>query len=133
MTLIITKVTFRLQNMFKLKVLGNLKYFLGLVNAKSFEGIYMRQRKCTLELLEDIGFLNAKLAKISMDLGLQFNPDITDHLPDPFMNRRLLGRLMYLTISRPDIYYLCHQQIEPIHGCPKKPSSSGQCIKSFST
>ena len=59
---LITKVTVQLQGLFKLKVLGDLKYFLGLEIAKSVKGIHLNQRKYTLELLEDTGFTNCKPA-----------------------------------------------------------------------
>lgn len=50
---LITTITAQLQAQFKLKILGDLKYFLGLEIAKSSQGIHLSQRKYTLELLED--------------------------------------------------------------------------------
>lgn len=50
---IINQTTFQLQKKFKLKVLGSLKYFLGLEISQSKEGIHLSQRKYTLELLDD--------------------------------------------------------------------------------
>ncbi|XP_014626203.1 uncharacterized protein LOC114397394 [Glycine soja] len=102
---LITEVTVQLQGLFKLKVLGDLKYFLGLEIAKSVKGIHLNQRKYTLELLEDTGFTNCKPAKIPMDPGLQLDGTVGEVLEDLTQFRRLLGRLMYLTISRPDIIF----------------------------
>jgi len=50
----------QLQSMFQLKILGTLKYFLGLEIAKSNSGISLSQRKYTLSLLEDACFLACK-------------------------------------------------------------------------
>jgi len=94
-----------LQNLFKLNVVGDLKFFLGLEIAKSKQGINLCQRKYIIQLLQDIGFLNAKSAVIPMDPNLHLTSIDGDLLPDPSAYRRLLGRLMYICISRPDIYF----------------------------
>ena len=95
----------QLQDSFKLKVLGDLKYFLGLEIAKSSHGICLSQRKYTLSLLEDTGFLDSKPANLPMEPNQQLSASEGELLPDPALYRRLIGRLMYLTISRPDISF----------------------------
>lgn len=94
-----------LERHFKLIILGDLKYFLGLEIAKSSKGIHLCQRKYTLQLLQDTGFTTAKPLPVPLDSTITLN----DVDGDPFTNiaqyRRLIGRLMYLTISRPDIAY----------------------------
>lgn len=76
---------------------------MGLEITKSTKGIYLSQRKYTLELLEDTGFTNSKPALIPMELALQLDDTTGELLQDPPQFRRLLGRLMYLTISEPNI------------------------------
>uniref|UniRef100_A0A2N9FTT4 Reverse transcriptase Ty1/copia-type domain-containing protein n=1 Tax=Fagus sylvatica TaxID=28930 RepID=A0A2N9FTT4_FAGSY len=49
----VTKLTAFLDAKFKLKDLGNAKYFLGLELARSHQGISLCQRKYTLDILED--------------------------------------------------------------------------------
>lgn len=53
----ITSEQTKLQKLFKLKVLDNLKYFLGVEITKSHHGINLSQRKYTLSLLDDTSFL----------------------------------------------------------------------------
>lgn len=65
----------------------------------------MNQRKYTLELLEDTGFLEAKPSSIPFDPNLKLSPTDGELLPDPTSYRRLIGRLIYLTNTRPDISF----------------------------
>ena len=73
--------------------------------ARSASGICLSQRKYALSLLEDTCFLNAKPTSLPMDPNLKLNSSDGELLKEAFMYRRLIGRLMYLTISRPNITY----------------------------
>jgi len=95
----------QLQSMFQLKILVTLKYFFGLEIAKSNRGISLSQRKYTLSLLEDTRFLACKPFNLPMDANLKLNLHDGDLLPDPSMYKRLIGRMIYLTISHLDITF----------------------------
>jgi hypothetical protein len=64
-----------LNDIFKLKDLGPLKYFLGLEIAKSADGISVCQRKYTLEILEDSCLLASKPARFPMEPNLKLSKD----------------------------------------------------------
>ncbi|XP_071722751.1 uncharacterized mitochondrial protein AtMg00810-like [Rutidosis leptorrhynchoides] len=98
----ITLVKGFLHRMFSIKDLGKLKFFLGFEIARSKEGIHMCQRKYTLELLADSGFLGSKPASTPMLYSIEFE-EASPKLEDPSIYRTLIGKLLYLTHTRPDI------------------------------
>ncbi|XP_022899321.1 uncharacterized protein LOC111412620 [Olea europaea var. sylvestris] len=105
----INQLKWFLHSHFKLKDLGNLKYFLRLEIARSKKGIFLSQRQYTLQLLEDTGFLASKPAALPMDPKLKLSSYEGDLIVDASMYRKLTGRLLYLTISRPDITFAVHK------------------------
>ncbi|RVW97533.1 Retrovirus-related Pol polyprotein from transposon RE2 [Vitis vinifera] len=70
-----------LNDCFKMKDLGVLKYFLGIEVARSSTGLFLCQRKYTLDIVSEAGLLGAK---------------------------PLVGRLIYLAVTRPDLAYSVH-------------------------
>ncbi|KAK2437637.1 putative mitochondrial protein [Trifolium repens] len=94
-----------LDSKFSIKDLGSLKYFLGFEVARSKTGISLCQRKYTLDLLQDSGLLAAKPASTPMQPQLQLHQSSGTALNDSTPYRRLVGRLLYLTHSRPEISY----------------------------
>ena len=117
---VVKSVQQTLQHLFKLKVLGSLKYFLGLEIARSKKGIYLSQRNYTLSLLEDTGFTNCKPAPLPMDPNLKPNATDGEAVTDVSQYRRMIGRLLYLTISRPDICFAVNK-LSQFLSCPRTP------------
>ena len=97
-----------LQRCFKLKDLGLLKYFLGIEVAHSLKGLFLCQRKYTLDILSDTGMLGAKPTAFPMEQHHKLFIDSGDPIVGTSQYRRLVGRLIYLTITRPDITYSVH-------------------------
>lgn len=117
---VIADVKAFLSTVFRLKDLGDLKYFLGLEIARSETGIMLCQRNYALQILEDAGFLDSKPVKTPMNPRINLASDTGDLLDDSTGFRRLIGRLLYLTITRPDITYAVNCLSQFVHS-PRAP------------
>ena len=98
-----------LDQKFGIKDLGSLKYFLRLEIARGDKGISINQRKYALDVLKEAGMLGCKPAKTQMEQQLKLSKCNGDVLKDVGQYRRLIEKLMYLTLSRPDITYAVHK------------------------
>lgn len=93
---------------FHMKDLGKLKYFLGIEVGRGDEGFLLTQRKYALDLISDVGLLGSKPAATPMEQHHKLALDKSPYLRDAEQYRRLVGRLIYLSITRPDISYPVH-------------------------
>lgn len=98
-----------LDNMLKIKYLGNLEYFLGIEVEQSKEGIFFNTRKCCLGLLYDSGFIKSKTVTTLFDPTIKLHQESSKPYHDIPSYRRLVGRLLYLNSTRSDIIF-CTQQ-----------------------
>ncbi|XP_031096829.1 uncharacterized protein LOC116001068 [Ipomoea triloba] len=98
-----------LENAFKIKDLGTLGYFLGIEAQMSDSGLNICQRKYALDILSEAGFLECKPVNTPMVPGYHLAHGDGNVLEDVTTYRRLIGRLLYLTATRPDISYAIQQ------------------------
>ncbi|KAH9656598.1 retrovirus-related pol polyprotein from transposon RE1 [Citrus sinensis] len=90
---------------FEMKDLGALKYFLGIEVSRSKGGIFLSQRKYALDLLHETGMTACQPIDTPIEEGLKFCIT-SDQVPvDKGRYQRLIGRLMYLSHTRPDLAY----------------------------
>ncbi|KAJ4760696.1 Retroelement pol polyprotein-like [Rhynchospora pubera] len=97
-----------LSSTFHMKDLGALKYFLGIEITRGPEGLFLCQRKYTLDILAESGLLGAKPAAFPIEQNHQLLNAIGPPMDDPERYRRIVGRLIYLTITRPELCYSVH-------------------------
>ncbi|XP_057723960.1 uncharacterized mitochondrial protein AtMg00810-like [Arachis stenosperma] len=110
----------KLYEAFKTKDIGVLKYFLSLEIARGSKGITMNQRKHVINLLEEFGMIDCKLTSTPMDYSAKLAKDGAPTYSDVPHYKRLLGRLVYLTTTRPDITFA----IEKLRHCLDCPTQA---------
>ena len=86
-------------------MMGKLNFFLGLQIKQTKEGIFINQAKYTKELLKKYGLKGAKEYKTPMATAMKIEKDDTGKNINEKMYRGMIGSLLYLTASRPDIMY----------------------------
>ncbi|CAL5428100.1 unnamed protein product [Camellia sinensis] len=91
---------------FEMKDLGLLKYFLGIEVSRSKRGIFLSQRKYALDLLKEVGMSACSPASTPMDENLKLSIHSNQVPTDKARYQRLVGRLMYLAHTRPDLAYV---------------------------
>lgn len=94
-----------LASRFQTKDLGPLKYFLGIEVSRTRKGICLSQRKYCLDILRDSGMIETKPCESPMVPNIKLKADDGDSLENPEKYRRVVGKLNYLTITRPDIAF----------------------------
>jgi len=104
----INSITNLLDHTFKIKNLGNLTYFLGFEVARSSKGIQLCQRKYTTDILSEARMLGSTPTSTPMNFSRHKNTEIRELLFDSAPFRRLIGRLIYLTHTSPDITFTMH-------------------------
>ena len=115
----ISRLQGQLASEFKMKNLGGLKYFLGIEVARSTQGIFLSQRKYVLDLLSEVGLLECKPVDTPIvqnhKLGIYPNQKPTDK----GRYQRLVGKLIYLSHTHPDIAYAMSVVSQFMH-CPSE-------------
>ncbi|XP_019255059.1 PREDICTED: uncharacterized protein LOC109233636 [Nicotiana attenuata] len=114
-----------------MKDLGELKFFLGIEFVRFKKVIMMGQRKYALELISKSGLggarpagtplkVNQKLTSEEYDRCLRGDEEHEDKLlKDTGGYQRLMGRLLYLTMTRPDLAFVAQMLSQYMH-CPKE-------------
>ncbi|WZZ50369.1 hypothetical protein YC2023_050476 [Brassica napus] len=102
-----------LKSVFDIKDLGEMKYFLGIEICRSKEGLFMSQRKYTMDMLKETDVLGGKVAKTPLEEGYKVlregEVEEKQLFKDPKLYRKMVGKLIYLTITRPDICFAVNQ------------------------
>jgi hypothetical protein len=108
-----------MQDEFEMSMMGELKFFLGLQIKQTEDGIFLNQSKYVIDLLKRFGLTNAKAYGTPMSPSTKLDKDEKGKPVDVKLYRGMIGSLLYLTASRPDIMFsvcLCAR----FQSCPKE-------------
>lgn len=104
-----------LHSAFTIKDLGSLKYFLGNEVQRSESGILLNQRKYILDLLKDADMENCNSVSTPSPPSLHLTDKDGEYLTDPESYRRIISKLLYLNMTRPNISYVVQQLSRFLH------------------
>ncbi|GJQ90927.1 putative ribonuclease H-like domain-containing protein [Tanacetum coccineum] len=90
---------------FQMSSMGELTFFLRLQVTQKDDGIFISQDKYVDEILKKCGFLTMKTARTLMETSKPLLKDAEAEDVDIHLYRSMIGSLMYLTASRPDIMF----------------------------
>ncbi|GKD85263.1 retrovirus-related pol polyprotein from transposon TNT 1-94, partial [Tanacetum coccineum] len=90
---------------FQMSMMGQMSFFLGLQVSQSPEGIFINQSKFALEILKKFGMDSCDPVDTPMVDRLKLDEDPLGILVDQTRFRSMVGSLMYLTPSRPDLVF----------------------------
>ncbi|GKA04649.1 putative ribonuclease H-like domain-containing protein [Tanacetum coccineum] len=90
---------------FQMSYMGELTFFLGLQVQQKKDGIFISQDKYVGEILKKFGFIEVKTSSTPIETQKPLLKDKDGEEVDVHMYRSIIGSLMYLTSSRPDIMF----------------------------
>ncbi|KAD4888156.1 hypothetical protein E3N88_20229 [Mikania micrantha] len=90
---------------FEMSSMGELTFFLGLQVKQTFTGIFISQSKYVKDILERFKLTDCKALGTPMSKTTSLSPDLEGEDVDQHQYRAMIGSLMYLTASRPDIMF----------------------------
>ncbi|KAJ4721194.1 Retrovirus-related Pol polyprotein from transposon TNT 1-94 [Melia azedarach] len=97
-----------LQKHFEMKDLGQLNYFLGLEVLSDSDGYYLSQAKYASDLLARADLTDSKVTSTPLEPNAKLTPLDGVSLKDATLYRQLVGSLVYLMVTRPDIFHAIH-------------------------
>ncbi|XP_020263787.1 uncharacterized protein LOC109839682, partial [Asparagus officinalis] len=94
-----------MQDEFEMSHMGELNFFLGLQIKQLKEGIFINQSKCAKDLLKRFRLENSTCKPTPMSTTTSLDQDENGKNVDQKLYRGMIGSLLYITASRPDIMF----------------------------
>jgi hypothetical protein len=98
----------RLSDQFLISDLDPLRYFLVIDISSTPEGFFLSREKYIQDLLDRASLTDHRTAENPMELNVHLTPTDGEPLEDPTRYRHIVGSLVYLGVTRPNISYSVH-------------------------
>lgn len=106
-----------ISNRFRMKDLGQMEYFLGIQAKFHDSGLFLLQERYALDLLAAAGMSDCSEINTPLPIRLNKVPYQNTLFTSPSYFRSLVGKLQYLTLTRPDLQfsvnYICQKMHAP--------------------
>ncbi|GJR43416.1 retrovirus-related pol polyprotein from transposon TNT 1-94 [Tanacetum coccineum] len=96
----------QMTNKFKMSMMGQMSFFLGLQISQSPRGIFINQSKYASEIVKKYGLHSTDSVDTPMIENKKLDEDLQGKQVDATLYRGMIGSLMYLTASRHDLIYV---------------------------
>jgi hypothetical protein len=103
------------QQVFALKDLSPLHYFLGVKALIDLQGLFLTQRKYILDLLKCTNMVDAKPVTSPMSSSVTFSTYSSEAFSDPSLYLSVVGSLQYLSLTRPDLSFAVNKVCQFMH------------------
>ncbi len=100
-----TEFSEEMKKEFEMSMVGELTFFLGLQVKQQKDGIFVSQEKYARNIVKKFGLDSKKHASTPMSSSTKLNVDSSGVEVSPTLYRSIIGSLLYLTASRPDIAF----------------------------
>ncbi|GJX01590.1 putative ribonuclease H-like domain-containing protein [Tanacetum coccineum] len=101
---------------FQMSSMGELTFFLGLKVQQKEDGIFISHDKYVAGILKKFNYIDVKSASTLVDLEKPLVKDGDADDLDVYLYRSMIGSLMYLTTSKPDIMFAVYLKGKPTLG-----------------
>jgi hypothetical protein len=95
-----------MENEFQMFMMGELTFFLCIQVKQTKQGIFVHQAKYTNDLMKKFNMVELKSISTLMRTTTALDPDENDEAMDQREYRSMIGSLLYLTMTRPDIQFI---------------------------
>ncbi|KAJ9541518.1 hypothetical protein OSB04_028024 [Centaurea solstitialis] len=100
-----TKFSKIMETEFEMSMMGELNFFLGIQVKQNPDGIFINQSKYIKYMLKKFNMTDCSPIKTPMPTGNLLGPDLAGKSVDQKIYRSMIGSLLYLTATRPDIMF----------------------------
>ncbi|KAJ9556912.1 hypothetical protein OSB04_011526, partial [Centaurea solstitialis] len=100
-----TKFSKIMETEFEMSMMGELNFFLGIQVKQNPNGIFINQSKYIKDMLKKFHMTDCSPIKTPMPTGNLLGPDLASKSVDQKIYRSMIGSLLYLTATRPDIMF----------------------------